>query len=107
MTEAQLGNILTVRGGMLFDNNALGDDATTIAYINDAANQLLTVDPVLQNPFSLVQPDVAPLPGSPARSGANAAPTPGDAFFENAPFIGGVDPLNNWTFEPWVNWPDN
>jgi hypothetical protein len=107
VTEAQLGSTLTINGGILFDNNAIADDAGSLAYVDNAANLLRTDNPQLANPFSLIQPDVAPLPGSPARSAANAAPTPGDPFFENAPFIGGVDPQSNWTFEGWINFADN
>ncbi len=107
VTEAQLGGTLTINGGMLFDNNAVGDDAGTLAYVGNAANLLSTGNPLLANPFSLVQPDVAPLPSSPARTPANAAGTPGDPFFENAPFIGGVNPQSNWTFEGWINYADN
>lgn len=107
VTEAQLGTLLTIKGGMLFDNATLGDDATTVSYINDAANQLRTDNPMLQNPLSLVQPDVAPLPNSPARNAANTAPEPDNPFFEDAPYLGGVDPLDNWTLEPWVSYPDN
>ena len=107
VTESQLGNTLTINGGILFDNNAPGDDALTTTYIGDATNKLRTDSPQLANPLSLIQPDVAPLPGSPARNGGNAAATPGDPFFDNAPFIGGVDPQNNWTFEGWINYADN
>ena len=107
VTEAQLGTLLTINGGILFDNNAAGEDAGTNAYIADAANKLRTDSPLLANPFSTIQPDVAPLPGSPARNAGNAADTPGNPFFQAAPFLGGVDPQNNWTFEGWINYADN
>jgi hypothetical protein len=107
VSEGQLGNTLTVNGGMFFDNPGPGDDTLANDYIGNAANLLRTDNPLLANPLSTVQPDAAPLPGSPARNVANAAATPADPFFVNAPFLGGVDPQNNWTFEGWINYADN
>jgi hypothetical protein len=106
-TESRLSTELTLNGVILFDNVNLGEDAITNDYIADAANQILVADPLLPNPNSIIQPDVAPLGGSPARNAGNAAATPADAFFVAAPYLGGVDPQSPWTWEPWISYADN
>jgi hypothetical protein len=92
---------------ILFDNVNLGEDALTNDYIGDPANKIILSNPLLPNPNSIIQPDVAPLPGSPARSAGNTAATPADPFFVNAPYLGGVNPQNPWTWGPWISYADN
>jgi hypothetical protein len=107
-SESRLGTELTVRGGTFFNNtNNLGEDQLTGDYIADAANAIRTDNPLLQNPGSLIQPDFGPLPGSPARNAGNTVATPANPFFQNSPYLGGVDPQNPWTWEPWISYADN
>jgi len=53
-----------------------------------------TDDPLLGDPFNLTAPDYTPGAGSPALTGAVV---PGDSFFDQVTFKGGVDPVNDWT----------
>ena len=97
-----------INGGMLFDNDAVGDDAGTLAYVGNAANLLQHRQPAARRTRSAwCSPTSRRFRARRRATPANAAPTPGDPFFENAPFIGGVNPHSNWTFEGWINYPDN
>jgi hypothetical protein len=63
------------------------------------------VDPMLANPFfSSIKPNLTPLPGSPAREASYVQAPPSDGFFDQVDFIGGVNPNDDWTQAPWVNW---
>ncbi len=63
------------------------------------------VDPMLASPFfSSIKPNLAPLPGSPAREASYVQAPPSDGFFDQVDFIGGVNPNDDWTQAPWVNW---
>jgi len=87
-------------------SGSAGDAAAVEAFLWDGTrNQEL--DPMLANPYASIQPDVSPLPGSPARRGSFVASPPDDGFFEPVDYIGGVNPSNPWIWEPWTTFSDN
>jgi hypothetical protein len=55
----------------------------------------------------LIQPDVTPLEGSPARRGSYVASPPDDGFFEPVDYIGGVNPSDPWIWDAWTTFSDN
>jgi hypothetical protein len=60
-------------------------------------------DPMLFDPFNLVNPDWSPRPGSPAINGVVPVDVPpSDGFFEPVNFIGAVGPDHDWT-QGWIN----
>ena len=68
------------------------------AWASNSAFNNVEVDPMLTNPFNLINPDFRPRSGSPATNGSvRAARPPSDGFFSSVGFIGGVDPSDNWT----------
>lgn len=62
------------------------------------------VDPMLADPFFNFVPNLVPLPGSPARDASYVQAPPSDGFFDQVDYLGGVDPSDDWTRAPWVNW---
>ena len=102
---AALGGQLTIENGVIFNTGAIGVPQEVSDYLNGAPG-LKFNNPQLPDPNSLIQPDVAPRPGSPARSG-HAVP-PNDGFFDtNVFFLGGVNPDNPWIYEGWTTFSDN
>jgi hypothetical protein len=83
-----------------------GDAAAVQSFLWDGTDNQST-DPMLANPYSTIQPDVAPLAGSPARRGSFVASPPDDGFFEPVDYIGGVNPSDPWIWEPWTTFSDN
>jgi hypothetical protein len=53
------------------------------------------------------QPDLAPLPGSPALDASYVALPPDNGFFEPVDFIGAVGPNHDWILSGWANFSDN
>jgi hypothetical protein len=100
-----LGTGVVIENGVINGNGALGVPQEVVTYLNGAP-QIKFGDPRLPDPNSLIQPDVSPLGGSPARSGF-AAP-PADGFFDpNVIWMGGVNPQNPWIYEGWTTFSDN
>ncbi len=102
-TLSSLGNQTRITHGVLFDNGGLATPAALRTYLQGAA-QITQADPRIPYANDAIQPDVAPLPGSPARSGAASPPGP---FFDDAPWRGGVNPNNPWIDEGWTTFSDN
>lgn len=99
-----LGNQLTIRNGIFFNNGGLGTPAQVATYLQGSQG-VSQADPRLPYPNDAIQPDVAPLPGSPARGGF-AAP-PNDGFFDSVSWIGGVNPDDPWIDDGWTTFSDN
>ena len=102
-------NALTMRG-MIFFNNGQGlgtpvnFSGATATSISQAGVKVVEADPQLLDPFSLVDPDFRPAPGSPALNAANFEPPfAGDSFFETANYVGAFDANNDWTLG-WTRW---
>jgi hypothetical protein len=89
---------LSLENSILFNN---GRDTN----VGLDASVLLT-NPRLANKTALPQPDLAPLPGSPARTATVAEP-PNDGFFEAVDYLGGVDPAAPWYWAGWTTFSDN
>ncbi|HEX2254353.1 MAG TPA: hypothetical protein VHQ65_13865 [Thermoanaerobaculia bacterium] len=91
---------LSISNGIVFDvAGGLSDDPSRLG------GTILTADPRLPAPYGLT-PDVAPLPGSPARGNANVAAPPA-GFFDAVNFLGGVNPNDPWIHEGWTTFSDN
>lgn len=58
---------------------------------------------MLTDPFTVNRPNVKPLAGSPALSGAEWNGVFNDAFFEKVSFVGAMDASNDWT-SGWAVW---
>ena len=97
-SEALIGGLLTVDSSIFWDN----DDGLSNVPLLGADNRV--VNPLLPHPLNRVQPDIAPAPGSPALTGAEA---PNDPFFDNVPYFGGVDPLDPWIDDGWTTFADD
>ena len=104
-----LGTELQVRNSFFFSNaGGLTDNGTVAAYLNGAAQNNSTADPRVPNAQSLIQPDVAPLQGSPARNvGQLPVEFRNDPFFDNVNYAGGVQGQDPWIFEGWTTFSDN
>lgn len=104
-TLAILGTELRWRNSFFYNNNSLTDSQAVADYINAAAQGNSAANAQLINPQSTIQPDVAPIGGSPARNaGALPAEFQNDGFFDNVTFAGGVNPNNPWTEDGWVTY---
>jgi hypothetical protein len=99
-----LGNQTRISHGFFFNNGGLGTPAAVMTYLQGETN-VTQADPMLPYPNDAIQPDVAPLAGSPARSG-HANP-PNDGFFDSVSWRGGVDPNDPWIYEGWTTFSDN
>jgi hypothetical protein len=62
------------------------------------------VDPMLVDPYNLVNPDWSPQPGSPALDGTVPVDVPpDDGFYDTSiSYIGAIEPGNDWT-QGWIN----
>ena len=110
-----LSGDLVVANSIFFENAAYldpDDDVSSVAgdqqYEEDCVAQpswdtLLTTDPQLGDPYNWDAPDFQPATGSPAAVAANAA-SPSDPWFDNADYIGAVDPNATGTlwYEGWT-----
>ena len=106
VTESLVGNLLTIDNSIFFNNR------DGFANVDLQATNILASDPLLPNSRSRVQPDLAPLAGSPARSGgapipAAVAASSGDGFFDAVTHIGGVSPEDPWVDDGWTTFSDN
>ncbi len=106
VTASLVGNLLTIDDSIFFNNR------DGFANVDLEATNILASNPLLPNSRSRVQPDLAPLPGSPARSGgapipAAAAASSGDGFFDAVTHIGGVSPEDPWVDDGWTTFSDN
>ncbi len=106
VTESLVGNLLTIDDSIFFNNR------DGFANVDLHATNILASDPLLPNSRSRVQPDLAPLAGSPARSGgapipAAVAAATGDGFFDAVTHIGGVSPDDPWVDDGWTTFSDN
>jgi hypothetical protein len=114
----------TASGELVFDSSILHGDFADAAFIStsDRASQtrdfLFTtmkrnrnVDPQLAigTPTILktLQPDLTPLPGSPALDADFVSNPPDNGFLEAVDFIGAVGPGHNWVLSGWANFSDN
>jgi hypothetical protein len=102
-SQGLLGTELVISHAFFHDNNGTSNVQD---YLQNDATQVRFVDPRLPNPFGLT-PDVAPLPGSPARGAGSSANPPNDGFFDGVNFAGGVDPNDPWIWEGWTTFSDN
>jgi hypothetical protein len=102
-TYAQFDNgTLDIQGFIFFDNCGEANlSGNTLAALMGKGLDLLHIvmqaDPQLASPYSKNSPDFRPAAGSPALDAANVAPTFGDDFFEEAPYVGAFDATNDWT----------
>lgn len=85
--------------GGQFARGSNGNQGLDVAtFITAAGSQnRVGVDPGLRDPFNLVTPDFRPKLESPARDVNFVSQPPDDGFFMPVTFIGGVDPLHDWT----------
>ena len=114
----------TASGELVIDSSILHGDFTDAAFINssDRASQTReflfntmrrnrSIDPLLAigTPTLLktLQPDLTPLPGSPALDADFVANPPDNGFLEAVDFIGAVGPGHNWVLSGWANFSDN
>lgn len=103
--ETSLGNGLTITDSIFFDTDGLGDSQAVTEYLQAAAQRNRFSNPMLPDPNSLLQPDVAPLSGSPARTATGSLPN--DPFFDATSYTGGVDPADPWIDDGWTTFSDN
>ena len=102
---ANLGGGVQISHGVIFNTGGIGSTQEITDYLQSQPGMSFN-NPRLPDPNSLIQPDVAPEQGSPARGGA-AAP-PNDGFFDtNVFYLGGVNPTNPWIYEGWTTFSDN
>jgi hypothetical protein len=92
-------------GDLVVTHSIVFDNTTAASVTLDST--VLQEGPRLPNPRSPLQPDVAPLPGSPARVAGNVFAVPNDGFFTPVNYIGGVNPNNPWIQEGWTTFSDN
>ncbi len=98
-----LGNQVQITNGIVFNNGSFVTPSESATFLQGVLSQ---ADPRLPAPADPVQPDVAPLSGSPARSGA--ATPPNDGFFDtNVSWLGGVNPNDSWIDDGWTTFSDN
>ena len=102
-SQALVGSELTVGHTLFFNNKG---NSNVQDYLQNEATQVRFLDPRLPNPYGLT-PDVAPLPGSPARGAGSSSNPPNDGFFEGVNFAGGVNPSDPWIWEGWTTFSDN
>lgn len=96
---------MQISHGVIFDNGGIGSTQEITDYLQSQPGMSFN-NPRLPDPNSLIQPDVAPEQGSPARGGA--ATPPNDGFFDtNVFYLGGVNPTNPWIYEGWTTFSDN
>ncbi len=100
VTEGLVGNLLTIDNSIFFNNR------DGFSNVDLMASNITAADPLLPDPRSRVQPDLAPLAGSPARSGAATPPAAG-GFFDAVNYIGGVSPDDPWVDDGWTTFSDN
>ena len=74
----------------------------TFMTVNMTHNQ--TINPGLNDPYDLDDPDFAPAAGSAAATSTAAAAPAGNSFIVTTDFIGAVDPDDNWTVEGWTRY---
>ena len=105
----QFGHSIMFNNGSWTDQPNIKEDAdgdwqgSDVWFLQDQAMNR-AVDPMLAAPFFTFKPNLTPLPGSPAREASYVQAPPSDGFFEQVDFIGGVNPNDDWTQAPWVNW---
>lgn len=113
-THALMGTDLVLDNSVIWGNGVFADGYTGSdadeTLVNDfvwdgTMNQ--NANPMLANPYALIQPDVTPLEGSPARDGSYVAAPPDDGFFEPVDYIGGVNPSDPWIWDAWTTFSDN
>jgi len=98
-----LGNQAQITHGIVFNNGSFATPSEASGFLQGVLSQ---ADPRLPAPADPAQPDVAPLGGSPARSGA--AKPPSDGFFDtNVSWLGGVNPNDPWIDDGWTTFSDN
>lgn len=102
---ANLGSGVQISHGVIFNTGGIGSTQEITDYLQSQPGMSFN-NPRLPDPNSLIQPDVAPGQGSPARGGA--ATPPNDGFFDtNVFYLGGVNPTNPWIYEGWTTFSDN
>ncbi len=101
VSEGLVGNLLTIDNSIFFDNR------NGFSNVDLMASNITAADPLLPDSRNRIQPDLAPLVGSPARSGAAPAPVAGDGFFDSVDYIGGVSPDDPWVDDGWTTFSDN
>jgi hypothetical protein len=105
---ALLGTQLTIQNSIFYSNvDGLTDNPTVATYLQAAGQNNNFGNPDIENPQSLIQPDVAPS-GSVAR---NIGPLPAvfenDNFFDSVSYAGGVKPNDPWIDDGWTTFSDN
>ncbi len=104
---------LIVDNCIVFNNNPnFSEDAeeefqapfTPKTYFTETMQNNKEVDPKLNDPYNLTDPDFRPGDGSPATDGTVtvASPPSGNTFIESTTYIGAVDPEDDWTRKPWT-----
>ncbi len=106
VSEGLVGNLLTIDNSIFFNNR------DGFSNVDLMASNITASDPLLPNSRSRIQPDLAPLSGSPARSGGAPIPAAfaaasGGGFFDPVTYIGGVSPDDPWTDDGWTTFSDN
>jgi hypothetical protein len=100
-----LGTELVIENGVIAGNGSVASPQAVVDYLSSAPGIKLVANSGLPDPNSRIQPDVAPLGGSPPRSGF--ADPPNDGFFDDVVWMGGVNPQNPWVYEGWTTFSDN
>ena len=102
VSEGLVGNLLTIDNSIFFNNR------DGFSNVDLMATNITAADPLLPNSRSRIQPDLAPLAGSPARSGGVIeASGHGAGFFDPVTYIGGVAPDDPWVDDGWTTFSDN
>jgi len=80
----------------IFFNNSPNFSPDVTPFITNKTIEV--IDPMLVDPFNLWAPDFRPALGSPALDARRVVAPPDDGFFDTSvDFLGGVNPLNDWT----------
>ena len=98
-------------GDLVVDNNLLFGNlggcfaADTVGVVG--SNNVCGSDPLLGDPYDLLEPDFRPAAGSPAVNGSVpvAAPPAGNTFIVATDFVGALDYKGeDWTRQPWTTY---
>jgi hypothetical protein len=100
--ELVLNNCLFYGNAEAFATDDDGFDEQNFATATMNGNQTASQNPVV-DPYNLSSPNFKPQ--GQALNHSHKAP-PGDGFFDNVSFIGGVDPANDWT-QGWITTAQN
>jgi hypothetical protein len=113
IAQANAGN-LVFDNAILFDNGVFGSsgqgnfgNANTRTWIQSKSRKVLEVDPLLVDPYHRLTPNYMPGRLSPATRIDVAQAPPGDDFFQNVNFIGGIGPDHNWLAGGWAYVSEN